>query len=190
MLDSKELFHLALKEMQEGSTEKAIKNLKQCQEAEPDNAKVVYLLGALHAELGMYDRAVEEMQKATEMDPTLTTASFQLGLLHFSSGNVSEASKAWQALDSQGQNDPLFLFKRGMLHLVENKFEDCISDLEQGITLNTSNEALNNDMRNIIAGARQALNGITPEDHTDQDSEDQKSQKNMSLSAYENQENH
>ncbi|MFT6102061.1 MAG: tetratricopeptide (TPR) repeat protein [Granulosicoccus sp.] len=158
MLDSDELFHLGLKEMQNGSSEKAIETLKKCLQQDPKNAKALYLLGALHAEIGMYDRSMVEMKEAIELDNSLTIARFQLGLLHFTSNNTEEAKEIWQGLDELGESEPLFLFKRGLLLSTEGDMKLCIADLEQGISLNTNNDALNNDMRTMIAAAEKELN--------------------------------
>jgi tetratricopeptide (TPR) repeat protein len=154
-LDSEELMHLA---MHAQDHEQAIGYLKRVLEIAEDNGKAYYLLGAIHAEIGMYERAAEEMTKAVELEPNLPTAHFQLGLLHITSGRINEAEHAWQPLDQLGESDPLFLFKRGMLHLVKDEFDACIDDLNRGIALNNLNEALNNDMRNIIDKADAARN--------------------------------
>jgi len=149
-LDVDELLHLAIHASQQNRHEDTMNYLKQALEIAPDNGKVHYLLGAEHAEIGLYDRAVADMEKAVKFDPSLMTAHFQLGLLHITSGRVDEAAKAWKPLDAFGDNNPLYLFKTGMLHLVRDEFDECIAKLSKGITLNTMNEALNNDMRRII----------------------------------------
>jgi len=183
MLDSGERFHLAIQEMQHGSPEKAIEHLKSCLEEEPENAKALYLLGALHAQIGMYERSIEEMAQAIEIDGTLSIARFQLGLLHFTSGNNSEAENAWGGLDSLGDTNPLYLFKRGLLHTLEEEYKSCIDDLEKGIALNTDNEALSNDMRKMIIAARKALNEAKA-DSLPTDGDSIHAKKTSSLSAY------
>jgi tetratricopeptide (TPR) repeat protein len=146
-LVSEELLHLA---MHADNHEHAIDYLKRILEISDDNGKAYYLLGAIHAEIGMFERATQEITRAIELEPNLPTAHFQLGLLHVTSGRIEEAEQAWRPLDHFGESDPLFLFKRGMLHLVNDEYDACIDDLNQGIALNNLNEALNNDMRNII----------------------------------------
>jgi Flp pilus assembly protein TadD len=150
-LDDQELLHLALRASNENRHEEAINYLKQALELAPNNAKVHYMLGAEHAEIGLYDRATQEMSRAVELDPALITAQFQLGLLHFTSGRVDEAEKAWSPLNKLGENNPFYHFKKGMLSLTRDEFEDCTQALEKGISLNRANEALNNDMRRVLA---------------------------------------
>lgn len=162
MLDSEELMHLAI---HADNPEQAIDYLKRVLELSGDNSKAYYLLGATHAQIGMYDRAILEMSKAVELDPELSTAHFQLGLLYVTSGRVEEADQAWSALDDLGETNPLYLFKRGMLHLVKDEFDACIEDLKKGIASNQINEALNIDMQKIIVKAEEARNSTsnTPE---------------------------
>lgn len=158
LLDIDELMHLALHATNNNQPEKAIAYLKKILETDPKHGKAYYLLGALHAEIGMYDRAIEEMSQAVRFEPNLPTAHFQLGLLYVTSARVEEAREAWKPLDKLGEENPLFLFKRGMLHLVNDEFEACIADLNKGISLNDFNPNLNNDMNKIAAAAEQALN--------------------------------
>lgn len=170
-LDVDELMHLALHATNHDQPGQAVEYLKRVVELDPDHGKAYYLLGALHAEIGLYDRAVEEMSRAVELEPDLPTAHFQLGLLHATSGRVAEAETAWRPLDALGENDPLFLFKRGMLHLLNDRFAECIEDLTRGISLNTMNEALNNDMQRIVAEAEKARGGPGgPQEEPPQDS--------------------
>lgn len=182
MLDSGERFHLAIQEMQHGSPEKAIEHLKLCLQDEPKNAKALYLLGALHAQIGMYDRSIEGMTKAIELDGSLHIARFQLGLLHFTANRNEDAENAWAGLDELGESSPLFLFKRGLLASANNAFQDCIDDLNKGISLNSDNEALNNDMQQMILAATQALQSSN--DQLDIDENRTRVTKAPSLSAY------
>ncbi len=161
-LDAEELLHLALREAGNDDNDKAIAHLKRAVDLAPESAKAWYLLGALHAEIGLYDRAVEEMQKAIDLDPELPTASFQLGLLHVTAGRVDDAERAWAALDRLGDDEPLLLFKRGMLALVRDQYQACIDDLSRGIELNSFNPDLNNDMQRILDSARELLGSAAP----------------------------
>lgn len=167
-LDSEELLHLALKASQNNKTEDSIEYLKRAIELSPKFGKAYYLLGALHAELGMYDRAIEEMTEAIRLEPTIDAAHFQLGLLYITSGQLDNAIDAWKSLDTLGENHPFWLFKEGMIHLAHDEFEECIQKLEQGIKLNTINQALNNDMQKVIEKARTAFEPSTSESKTDQ----------------------
>ena len=183
-LDAEELLHLAIRCSQESRHEEAIAYLKQALEDEPDNAKVRYMLGAEHAEIGMYDRAAKEMAEAVKLDSSLVAAQFQLGLLHITSGRVAEADEAWKPLERLGENNPLFLFKTGMLHLVRDEFDECISCLEKGISLNTDNAPLNKDMQRVIDNVRTAQAQIQAPEIKPAETKKQASS-HILLSAYE-----
>ena len=190
--DTDELLHLAIRATDNNQTDKAIEYLKQILDMEPKNGTALYFLGAVHAGLGMYERAVADMSTAMALNPNLPpTAPFQLGLLYMTMQRVDEARQTWSALDDLGEQDPLFLFKRGMLHLAEDQFDECISDLQQGISLNEAHEHLNRDMQGIIERAEAARaegNGAaspTPLDVSKGDSGSTKKNSRSLLSAYE-----
>jgi Flp pilus assembly protein TadD len=159
-LDSEELLHLALLASKQNKHEESISLLKRAQNKAPKEGKIYYLLGAEHAQIGLYDRAAEEMTKAVALDPQLHTASFQLGLLHITSGRIDAATQAWQPLDALGGENPLFLFKTGMLHLVRDEFEQCATLLKKGMRLNYSNESLNQDMQRILLDVEKHLAAV------------------------------
>jgi tetratricopeptide (TPR) repeat protein len=168
LLDSEELLHLAIEASNKDDIEKSITLLKQALEVNPANAKAQYMLGAMHAQIGLYDRALEDMQKAVKSEPGLDTAHFQIGLLYITSGNVAAAEQAWSALDRLGEKNALFLFKRGILKLAQDQFEECIEDLQLGIRLNTLNKALNKDMQMLITQAQEAIKTGKPNDNKGQ----------------------
>ncbi len=180
-LNATELMHLALHATEHDTPDKAISHLKKLLVIEPNNGKAYYLMGALHAEIGMHDQAVEEMQRALELDTELpATALFQLGLLHMTAGRVDEADTVWKGLDHLGDNDALYLFKSGMLHLVKDEFEQCAAALRAGIELNHFNEDLNNDMRRVLQDAENAAGSTTTDQESNGDGQ------RMLLSIYEN----
>ena len=157
-LDTEELMHLALKANERNDTEQVIAYLKRVLGAEPDNGYALYLLGAQHAQLKMYARAIEEMSRAIEVEPNIpATCHFQLGLLYLTSGAVPEAMMAWAPLDQLEEDDPLRLFKRGLVHLIQDEFEACVEDLERGIALNPLYPDLSRDMQMFADKAKEAL---------------------------------
>jgi len=178
-LDAEELMHLALREAGQNHTDKAIAHLKQLLDAEPQNGRAWYLIGALHAEIGLYDRAVEEMHKAVELDSDLPAASFQLGLLYMTSGRADEADSAWQALDRLGEDSSFYLFKRGLLHLAANEYQACIDDLKRGMAMNADNPNLNIDMQRIAGNAQKLI-----DESPTQDSSQETADRDSLLAAY------
>jgi Flp pilus assembly protein TadD len=184
-LDSEELLHLALLASKQNKHEESISLLKRAQNKAPKEGKIYYLLGAEHAQIGLYDRAADEMTKAIALDPLLHTASFQLGLLHITSGRIEEATQAWQALDNLGSENPLFLFKTGMLHLARDEFEKCATLLKKGMGLNNTNESLNHDMQRILVDVEKHISTMkTPEGKSPANKPSESAAKHVLLSAY------
>lgn len=185
-LTTDELMHLALHAVGQKSHDKAISFLKRLLSIEPENGKAHYLMGAVHAEIGMHAQAAEEMTHALDLEPDLHTARFQLGLLNLTSGKVDEAEQVWTELDILGDQDPLYLFKKGMLHLVKDEFGPCIKLLKAGIEVNTLNEDLNNDMRRVIMDAEKAMARQSTVDTEDVDNPATADGRHILLSVYEN----
>jgi tetratricopeptide (TPR) repeat protein len=158
VLDAEEYLFLTTHYTDKEEYAQALKVAKEGSCAYPEDSKLNYILGALHAQIGMYDQAKVEIQEAIERSPDLITAHFQLGLLHLTSGDFAEAEKSWQALDHLSENHPLQLFKSGMLALVRDQFEQCIEKLEQGINSNLELPTLNKDMQNVIESVKAQQN--------------------------------
>lgn len=155
-LDAQELLHLALSAMENNRDADAIGLLKRGLVLDPEDGRLHYLLGAVHAQLGMVERALAELQRAVELAPEIEMAHFQLGLLHLTSGDVDAARETWVALGELGAEHPLSFFISGMLHLVADEFDACIADLQRGIAVNEEHESLNRDMAKVIDAAEQA----------------------------------
>src|SRR5258706_778476 len=113
-------------------------------------AEPQYLLGAEYAGMGLYDRAVSEMQAALARKPELAAARFQLGVLFLTRAGVEEAAATWGLLDMLPHEHPLYLFKSGLLHLIQEQFDKAAILLKEGIAANTENPALNRDMQLVL----------------------------------------
>ncbi len=152
-LDAEELFYLAMKASDEGNREKTISLLKQSVATEP-TANALYILGAEYAELGMHERAIDFISRALVIDPSLETARFQLGLLYMASGLVQDSRRVFEPLLQLDNDIYLHQFALGMTQLLDENVEGAIQCLNVGIELNSENEALNRDMRNVIVEIR------------------------------------
>ena len=185
-LDADELFHLALKASEIGDHDKAINYLKESIEQDP-TPRAYYILAAEHTEIGMMQRAIEGMEKAVSLDPQLWTAHLQLGLLYLTQNLPDEAVNCWKALEQLPEDDALFCFGEGLVALVDEDVETCISCLKKGIALNISNPALNGDMEKIISNINARLNSPDEKDSEEQDekAEQGESKRHLFLSNYE-----
>ncbi|MDH5229505.1 MAG: tetratricopeptide repeat protein [Gammaproteobacteria bacterium] len=181
--DNDELLNLALDASRKEDFQKSLELLKAVIGQDDKNAKAHYLLGAVHAQLSLYDKAVDDLARALDIDPNLDSARFQLGLLFISSHRLDDAIQVWEKLDRLGDDNPLVLFKTGLVHLANDEYDQCIRLLEQGIEKNNILESLNNDMRKIMASAQSALDGTSSNTSDDATGV----QRHVFLSSYENQ---
>lgn len=180
-LDTDELLHLAIQASKMQRQDQAITYLKQAVQKNPENADVLYMLAAEHAQIGLYERAAEEMTQALALNPDLHTARFQLGLLYLSSGKAEPALATLQPLTQLKQDDFFYCFSQGLVHLIRDEFADCKRLLEEGIELNKVNPALNQDMMKILDAIKdQTLSAALPV------TESSAGKSNVWLSAYQN----
>lgn len=172
-LDAEELMHLALKAMEQDRDDDALIFLKHALVLEPEDGRLHYLLGALHAELGMRVRAIKEISRAVALDPELHVAVFQLGMLYLGSGDTDKAQQTWASLDKLGEDNVLLVFKAGMTHFLNEDYEQAIAVLERGCELNDIAESLNDHVAQIIEQARLLLADKTspPEAHNSNDAQ-------------------
>jgi tetratricopeptide (TPR) repeat protein len=165
-LDAEELMRLALKAMTQNRDDEALRLLKHAIVQEPGEARLHYLLGALHAELGMVERAIQEITRATQLNPELGIAHFQLGLLHMARAQFEPAKDAWQPLDQLGEDDPLRLFKEGMVQFLDENYEQAVALLKRGIALEEGGGALTDRMERVIERAQAAMAEQDPKEAT------------------------
>jgi len=157
--DEEELMQLALHAVDHGKREDAIEHLMSLIRMEPDNAMAHYFLAGLQAEKQDFQSALIETERAVSLDPELHIAVYQLGYLHLCFGRAEEAKSVWKSLDALNESDPLFLFKRGLLHWVDGDLEACVRDLESGMVIN-SNEPLNDQIRSILGNVEKAQDAL------------------------------
>lgn len=177
-LDLDEMFHLAIHASNKGDHERAIVLLKQGAEREA-SARFHYMLGAEHAEIGMLDRAIQDIEKALSLDGSLAEARFQLGLLYALRDDKGMAVSTWAELERFPDKPHLICFKTAIELYFERDVNAAITKMQEGISLNKTNPALNNDMTNLIENWKSAL----PQD-TDETSEPTSSTGHHFLSAY------
>ena len=93
---------------------------------------------------------------------------------------------AWVPLDALGEDDPLFVFKRGLVHLIQDEFAESIENLERGIQINALYPTLNTDMQKFADKARDAMlgKGPVPATSTEESQEPTPVGRSADLSAY------
>lgn len=161
-LDSEELLHLAMQSAQAGWHDRAIVLLKQAWSANPRDARIIYCLGAEHAEIGMYERAMAEMAKALELEPSLDVARIQLALMCAGGGRVEQAESTLAPLLDRPEDDSALHFARGLTAMLRDDIANAIPAVERGIALNAVNPALNGDMARLLESMQAHVAAMGP----------------------------
>ncbi|NRR31451.1 hypothetical protein HSX11_14835 [Oxalobacteraceae bacterium] len=187
MLDQAELLQLALNASGANDSASAIAYLKEAVSRADATAVAHYILGAEYAQIKMYERAIGEMEAAIALDPTLSIARLQLGMLWLGANDGARAAEVLLPLTELAATDALHQFGAGLLHLIREELAEAIYCLSQGVTLNTSNPALNGDMQKIVrevesAQANAAAAPVAPTQ--DQAQAEEEGTRHVLLSAY------
>jgi tetratricopeptide (TPR) repeat protein len=148
--DGEELLHLAIKLANQQKYVEALTCLKQACRLEPSNGTLLYFMGVVYAQIDLYERGLTTMERAVQLDPTLHVAHFQIGLLYFTSNRVAQAIEAWRPLERLSDDEPLLMFKTGLEALAREDFDACRQYLREGIARNTTSQAINADMAQIL----------------------------------------
>ena len=156
-LDADELVALAVRATRSGNSKQAVAYLTRALESNPDHGPAHHLLAGLYASMKRFDRAVAEMQRAVELEADPSCARFELGMMYFTIARIADARAAWEPLEALGEDHALCWFARGMQRLIRDEFEDCVADLQRGLSCNVVSPALNQQIEKVIAMARRKL---------------------------------
>ena len=122
-----------------------------------DEAQLRYLQAADSAAQRRYDDAENEFIAALHLNPSLHTARFQLGLLQLTCAHPDKAQATWVPLHQASSPAELRHFVLGLEALIVDNFKECVAQLQVGISLNTTNAALNRDMEMMITRIHEVL---------------------------------
>lgn len=120
----------------------------------PDDPRLHFLLGSLLASAHDYEAARRAMRHSVDLAPDFHVARFQLGFLLLTSGEAVAAQEAWGPLHGLPSRSYLRCFVDGLCHLVRDEFDAAVQRLEEGISANRENVAMNRDMELIIGELR------------------------------------
>ena len=126
--------------------------------------------GAEFATLGDMARAETAFANAARLAPDFPMARYQLGLLQFSSGRAATALLTWEPLLALPESNPLPHFIHGFTALAQDRFQEALKHYDQGLALNTTNDALSSDIAKIVERIR-ALQDTSVTEHESADSE-------------------
>jgi Flp pilus assembly protein TadD len=150
-LDAEELLALGLQASSAGSSGEALGYYKLVIGKQPENVRAHWALAAEYASLSMADRADEHFAIALNLNPALPVARFQHGLLCLTRGDVKRAQSIWEGLDALAPFDPVRLFKDGLLLMVEDRFDEALSQIRRAMDDPSVDAALRRDMAMTVA---------------------------------------
>lgn len=156
-LDADELLTLGLRASAAGAAAEALGYFKLAVSRQHDHAKAHWALAAEYAALPMPERAREHFARAVELDPGQTVARFQYGLLCLTQADLVQAEAVWAPLDELHPEDPLRLFKQGLLDMVADRFDSALALIRRAMADASVDPALRRDMAMTIANIESAL---------------------------------
>lgn len=122
------------------------------------DARLHFLRGSLLIGAGRAIEAHAALSEAVALAPDYALARFQLGFFELTSGEPARAQRTWEPLDAQLAPDHyLIRFANGLRHLIEDRFEAAIAELEAGIAANDENLPLSGDMQLVIEECRKQV---------------------------------
>jgi tetratricopeptide (TPR) repeat protein len=125
----------------------------------PEDARLYLLHGSALVGDGRLIEGHRSLSKAVEIEPDFAIARFQLGLFQLTSGEAGNALSTWGRLDGLPDGHYLRKFVDGLRCLIRDDFQGAISNLREGIPLNTENLPLNKDMQMLIDRCLPMLQG-------------------------------
>jgi Flp pilus assembly protein TadD len=151
-----ETLQRALEASTRDDTDNALRLLHQAAAETPSSALPQFLLGAELAQLGRIGEAEAAYANAVLLAPQFNIARYELGTLQFTSGRAALALVTWQPLLNAPDTDSLKLFVRGYAELAQDAFDAALDWFNRGMAANTANEALNANIRLLVAGVDKA----------------------------------
>ncbi|GGY84847.1 hypothetical protein GCM10011613_32370 [Cellvibrio zantedeschiae] len=149
MLDFEEYLHLAIHATQHNKHHSALEYLHRALSLSPDDARAIFLLAAVHAELGLYNRAIEGMERCISLDPNIEMAYYQLGLLYLQIGRKNDSNTMWVSLSTSLNVSPLKSFANAML-MIESDEPEGLRLLNQAAEMQSDNPALQGSIHTVI----------------------------------------
>jgi tetratricopeptide (TPR) repeat protein len=116
----------------------------------PDDGRLHFLYGSQLVQAGRLIEGHNSLKQAVALAPDFAIARFQLGLFQLTSGEAANALDTFGRLDALPDGHYLRRFADGLRCLIRDDFRGAISQLQEGIRLNSENLPLNRDMGLVI----------------------------------------
>lgn len=146
------------------SDEAALHALNNALERWPDDYRLWFLRGAVHAGSQHYEAARSDFDASQQLTPDFPIAGFMLGFLHLTHGHVDRAVDAWQPLDALPADDTLRMLKTGLLNLADDRFALVGEQLRAGISSNTKYPLINRYIVDVLQHV-ESIVGASPAGH-------------------------
>ena len=104
-----------------GEYQKAIKYLEEAADLDPFNQNVMWHLALSYQQIGSLDNAIERWFDILTMDPEDVFAQGNMAICYLYKGEYDTAVELIQKAEMIYANDPLILFLRGILYLLEGE---------------------------------------------------------------------
>lgn len=121
----------------------------------PDDPRLHFMRGSIQAARQQPIEAHSALARAVQLAPDFHIARYQLGFFELTSGEIDRALSTWAPLLRLPADFYLRKFVEGLIHLVRDEFDDALAAMREGISLNTENEPLNNDIRLLMRECEQ-----------------------------------
>jgi arylsulfatase A-like enzyme/Flp pilus assembly protein TadD len=131
---------LAEVELASGKTEEALRLLEEAVAEEPDNTRVLALLGPLYAQEGKLDEARELLERAIGKGERSPEVRRNLALVYMQSGLLPAAIRELREASRSAPGDASVWFSLGNAYLRARQFGEAASALEKSLELSPERE--------------------------------------------------
>lgn len=140
----------ALIELMQADEDAALSRAGALVETYPEDARLHFLRGSMLIGAQRNIDAHGALSRAVSLAPDFAIARFQLGFFELTSGEPAAAIETWRPLAALPAGHYLRTFAEGLSYLIDDRFEEAVARLEDGIRANTDNLPLNRDMQLLI----------------------------------------
>lgn len=130
--------------------EDALIALNELQTLMPNDPKILFLRAGVLADQEQYEEAKETFEQLLAIRPDFYLAHYQLAFLALLSSDFECCSRHIVPLLQLDDSQELYHFGLGIKYVLEDNEANAILSFETGILLNTTNPALNTNVRKVI----------------------------------------
>jgi arylsulfatase A-like enzyme/Flp pilus assembly protein TadD len=131
---------LAEIEIASGRPEEALRLLEEAISEDPENTRVLALLGPMYAQRGKLDEARVLLEKALAVGEKSPEVRRNLALVYLQTGNLPAALRELQTASRAAPDDAAVWFSLGNAYLRARQFREAASALEKCLELDSSRE--------------------------------------------------